>query len=79
MLQILIARELLGKKVTDRITDVKGTAVGVSEYLNGCIQVCIEAKADKEGKVLTTWTDLQRVIVIPKLKKGGPSSQHYKN
>ena len=41
----------LGEKVKDTITGFKGTVTARIEYLNGCLQYCIEPRVGKEGKV----------------------------
>jgi len=41
----------LGEKVKDIITGWKGTVTARIEYLNGCLQYCVESKVDKEGKI----------------------------
>lgn len=41
----------LGTCVKDRVTGFKGTITARIEYLNGCLQYCIESKLDKEGKI----------------------------
>lgn len=41
----------LGEKVKDIITGWKGTVTARIEYLNGCLQYCVESKVDKEGKM----------------------------
>jgi|GEM_PF-1023527 len=40
----------LGAKVKDTVTDFEGTITSRIEYLNGCIQYCVEPKLDKDGK-----------------------------
>ena len=41
----------LGDKVKDTVTGFKGTITARIEYLNGCLQYCVEPKVGKEGKV----------------------------
>jgi len=41
----------LGEKVKDRVTGFKGTITARIEYLNGCLQYCVEPKVGKEGKM----------------------------
>ena len=41
----------LGTRVKDRVTGYEGTITARIEYLNGCLQYCVEAKLDKEGKI----------------------------
>lgn len=41
----------LGEKVKDTITGFKGTVTARIDYLNGCLQYCVEPKVGKEGKM----------------------------
>ena len=41
----------LGDKVRDTISGLKGVAVSRTEYLNGCIQFGVQAKATADGKI----------------------------
>ena len=41
----------LGACVKDRVTDFEGIITSRIEYLNGCLQYCVEPKLDKEGKM----------------------------
>jgi len=41
----------LGEKVKDTVTGFKGTVISRVEYLNGCLQYCIDPKVGKEGKM----------------------------
>lgn len=41
----------LGEKVKDTVTEFEGTVTARIEYLNGCLQYCVEPKVGKEGKV----------------------------
>lgn len=40
----------LGTQVRDRVTEFQGTITSRIEYLNGCLQYCVEPKLDKDGK-----------------------------
>lgn len=40
----------LGDEVKDKVTGFKGIATSRVEYLNGCVQFCVEPKLDKDGK-----------------------------
>jgi hypothetical protein len=57
-------RKLLGKKVKDRITGFEGIVTGQVEYLTGCNQVLVIAKATSEGVINSIWLDEQRIEVI---------------
>ena len=41
----------LGEKVKDNVTGFKGTVISRIEYLNGCLQYCVDPKVGKEGKM----------------------------
>lgn len=41
----------LGAKVKDKVTGFKGVVTSRIEYLNGCLQYCVEPTLDKEGKM----------------------------
>ena len=40
----------LGTRVKDQVTDFEGTITSRIEYLNGCLQYCVEPKVGKDGK-----------------------------
>lgn len=40
----------LGTRVKDQVTDFEGTITSRIQYLNGCLQYCVEPNLDKEGK-----------------------------
>jgi hypothetical protein len=57
----------LGDKVKCRVTGFSGTVVGILNYLNGCRQIGIQPKVDKEGKIKeTSWIDDSQVQIIKK-------------
>jgi len=41
----------LGEKVKCKVTGFKGTITARIEYLNDCLQYCVDPKVDKEGKM----------------------------
>lgn len=68
----------LGEKVRDTVTGFEGIAVARLEYLNGCVQYCVQPPA-KDNKVEEgTWVDeaqLQAVgvgVTVAKRGTGGP-------
>jgi hypothetical protein len=73
----------LGSKVFDRITGFEGIAVARVEYINGCVQYCVQPRVDKDGKVPDSqYLDDKRlevvdaeVINITRLATGGPQGQ----
>ena len=55
----------LGDLVQDQISGFIGVVTAVSTYLNGCTQMCVVPKVDKEGKkVDAEWFDFQRLTVL---------------
>ena len=56
-----MTRPILGKSYRDKITGFKGVATGYVEYISGCNQVLLTAKATDDGKVNTLWLDVQRM------------------
>jgi hypothetical protein len=67
---------LLGKKVRDTVTGLRGTVIAEITYMNGCVQYQIQPKAVKDGvPAKATWFDKEQVELWPKPKKhgiGGP-------
>lgn len=45
------ADPFLGRTVTDTITGYTGTATARIEFLTGCIQYCVTARIDRDGKL----------------------------
>jgi hypothetical protein len=41
----------LGSDVVDKVSGYKGRTVAETTHINGCVQVCVQAKADKDGKL----------------------------
>ena len=62
----------LGDKVRDKITGFTGIAVNRTEFLNGCIQIGVQGKIDKEGKMGDAMgIDIQSLELVnkPKIKQ----------
>ena len=60
-----VARIELGQKVNDTITDMEGTAVGRTEYLNGCIRILVQPRCLKDGvPVDAVWIDEPQLAVV---------------
>lgn len=54
--------KLLGLKVKDPVTGLKGVCTSICFDLNGCIQGLLTRGVDKEGKCLESlWVDLKRL------------------
>jgi hypothetical protein len=59
--------ELLGMKVSDKVTGFKGVVTSVSFDLYGCIQAIVTPEVSKEGKQEDSrWFDVQRLTVTGK-------------
>ena len=43
---------VLGDKVEDRVTGLQGIAVARVEYLNGCVQFCVQPRTAKDAMVI---------------------------
>jgi len=57
--------EILGFRVTDKVTGLTGVAVSVSFDLYGCIQVIVNPGLDKDGKMgESVWYDKNRLVII---------------
>ena len=55
----------LGNKVRDLITGFEGVAIARTEYLYGCVHICIAPKLGADGKrPENEWFDEQRVEVV---------------
>ncbi len=71
-------RAELGKKYVDRVLDIEGVAMARTEYLNGCVRVCLEYVVD--GKPVEYWIDETQIEekveekVAPRGNSGGPRS-----
>ena len=60
----------LGDKVKDTITDLEGTAIAKTIYLNGCIQFQVQSKKLFNGDVVEgSWVDEVQLIKIKPVKK----------
>lgn len=53
----------LGRTYTDKITGFKGVAIGHVEYITGCNQTLLAAKAEGGKPGESVWFDDQRVHV----------------
>lgn len=59
----------LGEQYRDEITGFEGTATARSEFLNGCVRVCLEGGDD--GKPAEYWFDEQRLDPTSSATTGG--------
>ena len=56
---------LLGKKVEDRVTGMKGVVASVSFDLYGCVQAIVNPGLQKDGKMADqVWLDVSRLMVL---------------
>lgn len=56
---------MLGLRVRDKVTGLKGVATSVCFDLYGCIQVAINPGTDKNGKTQDShWIDVSRIEVL---------------
>jgi len=58
--------DLLGMKVEDKITKVKGIVASISFDLYGCIQVIIAPMAKNNETRETYWYDISRLKILNK-------------
>jgi len=75
----------IGSMARDTITGFKGVVIGRSEYLHGCVHVCIQPKElDKDGQPKKSkWFDEPQLEPVPSKKRhkrtgdtGGPRDNH---
>ena len=58
------AMDYLGKTFEDKITGVKGVAVGYVVYISGCNQVLLTPRVDEKGDHRSShWFDEQRLVL----------------
>lgn len=63
----------LGDKVTDAVTGFTGIATARTEFLHGCVRICVEAAGLHDGKAIEPqWFDEQRLTAQSEAKTGGP-------
>ena len=61
----------LGAKAKDHVTGFSGTITGRAEYLTGCRQYCIAAKAEGNKCGQSEWFDEDRLL--PKKRQAAKS------
>lgn len=59
----------LGQRVRDEITGFEGIATARAEYLNGCIQYCVQPKGLEKGQIIESQYIDQGQLKIVKEKK----------
>lgn len=64
----------LGDEVKDKVTGFKGIVIGITQFLNGCARVGVQAPADKDGSIKPAeWFDDMQLSVTKAAKvKVGP-------
>jgi hypothetical protein len=61
---------VLGEKVKDSLTGFEGVATARTEYLYGCVRICVESlELDKDGDPKEVWFDEQRLVELAKMAK----------
>lgn len=70
----------LGKKIRDKVTGQEGIATARLEYLNGCVQYCLQPAIGTDGKRIDgIYIDAQQLeivgdgIAITQRETGGPA------
>jgi len=54
----------LGDKAECQVTGFKGIVTAISDYIDGCRQVCLTPKVGKDGQVMEShWFDIERLKV----------------
>lgn len=51
----------LGQRLRDRVTGIEGIATSKVEYLNGCVQYCIQPEAKDNKNVDHEYFDIQQL------------------
>ena len=51
----------VGDSVTDPLSKFEGVVTSRTEYLFGCVRVCVEARETKDGKPVEAYFDEQRL------------------
>jgi hypothetical protein len=64
----------LGDEVKDNVTGFKGVVIGITQFLNGCARVGVQAAAAKDGTIKPPeWFDVPQMTVVKAAKvKAGP-------
>ena len=73
----------LGSEVKDKVSGLVGTAMSMTEFLNGCIQYAVQPKMKKGATEIPSWNiDAEQLIVIkpktPKKKRKPPGGPMHK-
>lgn len=67
----------LGDKVKDKLTDLEGTAIAKSIYLNGCVQFQIMPRELKDSKpVEDIWIDSVQLELMEETNIEEPEERH---
>lgn len=63
----------LGDEVKCRITGFKGTVIGRTEWLYGCVRITVQPKGLRDRKIVETQTfDEPQLIVLKRFSKESP-------
>lgn len=69
---------LLGLKVEDRVTGMRGVVASISFDLYGCVQAIVNPGTDKDGKLRDSqWFDVARLKVLDKKPVMDPPDFEY--
>lgn len=68
----------LGDRVKDKISGLKGIAVGISNYLYGCRRISIQPEESKDGKPADWFTidEPQCIVVKSAVVEGRETPTH---
>lgn len=59
----------LGQRVRDEITGFEGTATARAEYLNGCIQYCVQPTELEKGQMIESqYIDVGQLKIVKEKK-----------
>jgi hypothetical protein len=66
----------LGDTVRDTVTGFVGKVIGISFWLNGCVQCGVKPPVDKDGKVLEAeWFDTQQLEIVKPERKAASKAE----
>lgn len=59
------AQLVMGAKARDSVTGFEGIITSKTEWLNGCVRVCLTPPVDSEGKLPSSeWFDIEQTQAI---------------
>ena len=73
----------LGDRVKDKITGLKGIAIGATDWLYGCRRICVQPEEAKDGKPAESFhvnePQLELIkerVIVPPIKTAEPKRTH---